>query len=166
MTAKHVIKVTQEYMPCSLNRPHLQHSPSTWSWTVHPSSRSLVRVRRVDIVIGLNMFGAGDSGSWAICLRPSPIRSGPDPLTLMAPKKITPVWRRLWLFIRAFSKEIQKNASPADNNEHALLILERLLFLREVGDFDSKGCLLLAEEVGSGDIWLHHIDVYTKESLL
>ena len=37
------------------------------------------------------MFGTGDSGSWAICLRPSPIRSGPDPLTYMAPKKTTPV---------------------------------------------------------------------------
>ena len=66
---------------------------------------------------------------------------------------------------RLFQRD-PKNASPSDNNEHALLILERLLFLREVGDFDSKGCLLLAEEVGSGDIWLHYIDVYTKESLL
>ncbi|CAK8992066.1 Novobiocin biosynthesis protein H [Durusdinium trenchii] len=84
-------QVTQEYMSCSLNRPHFQHSPSTWSWNVHPSSRSLVRVRRVDIVNGLNMFGTGDSCSWAICLRPSPIRSGPDPLTYMAPKKTTPV---------------------------------------------------------------------------
>ena len=45
----------------------------------------------MDIVNGLNMFGTGDSGSWAICLRPSPIRSGPDPLTFMAPKKTTPV---------------------------------------------------------------------------
>ncbi|CAK9056670.1 Integrase catalytic domain-containing protein [Durusdinium trenchii] len=49
------------------------------------------QVRRVDIVNGSNTSGTGDSGSWAICLRPSPIRSGPDPLTFMAPKKTTPV---------------------------------------------------------------------------
>ena len=57
-----------------------------------------------------------------------------------------------------------KNVSPSDgdtnNSKHALSTHQALAFSRQVEDFDSKGCLFLAEEVGSGDIWLHYVAVF------